>query len=109
MKKCFNYYGVCFTADRMFRWTFQMLRKKLQKQKSENKVEALKSSAEIREELKDVALPFIDNGEYGLMNIDGKKVFVTDEDQIKTTFDDKYYIAGSEIRNIDGTPVVNPG
>ena len=83
--------------------------KKTTETESENKVEALKSSAEIWEELKDVALPFIDNGEYGLMNIDGKKVFVTDEDQIKPTFDDKYYIAGSEIRNIDGTPVVNPG
>ena len=37
--------------------------KKTTETESENKVEALKSSAEIREELKDVALPFIDNGE----------------------------------------------
>lgn len=39
----------------------------------------------------------------------GEKLFSTEESYIRPTFDDRYYIAGSEVRNIDGSVVENPG
>lgn len=71
--------------------------------------DVLKSTQEIRDELKDVALPYMADGEYGLMDINGQKLYSTKESYIRPTFDDQYYIAGSEVRNIDGTATENPG
>ena len=76
---------------------------------TEKEMEVLKTTEEIRDELNDIALPYMADGEYGLMNINGEKLFSTEESYIRPTFDDQYYIVGSEVRTINGSVVKNPG